>query len=133
MYTSPQEMQALQRVAELEPPLEALERSLGGLAEALCSNDPNAIELRASELHRALAQAVTHFARAARQGGVPGVLRQRLEVASARVAAQREALARATASLDRAIDVLLPDHPMHGVYGAGGAAERTLRSGPLQA
>lgn len=133
MYTSPQEMQALQRVAELEPPLEALERSLGGLTDALRADDPNAIESRASELHRALAQAVAHFSRAARQGGIPLVLRQRLAMASARVAAQREALARATASLDRAIEVLLPDHPVHGLYGAGGAAERTVRSGPLQA
>jgi TPR repeat protein len=133
MYTSPQEMQALQRVADLEPPLAALEGCLGGLAEALCADDPNAIETRAGELHRALAQAVSHFSRAARQGGVPGVLRQRLALASGRVAAQREALARATAALDRAIDVLLPDHPMHGVYGAGGATERSLRSGPLQA
>ena len=64
---------------------------------------------------------------------MPRVLRQRLAVASGRVAAQREALARATAALDRAIDVLLPDHPMHGVYGAGGAAERSLRTGNLQA
>ncbi|MEN9626987.1 MAG: hypothetical protein RJA10_213 [Pseudomonadota bacterium] len=133
MYTSPQEVQALQRVAELEAPLQALELSLGGLAEALRADDPSAIETRASDLHRALAQAVGHFSRAARQGGVPPVLRQRLAVASARVAAQREALARATASLDRAIDMLLPDHPLHGVYGAGGAAERTLRSGPVQA
>jgi len=133
MYTSPEEMLALQRVAELEPPLAALESCLGGLAQALCDNDPTAIEGRATELHRALAQAVGHFSRAARDGGVPSLLRQRLALASGRVAAQREALARATAALDRAIDVLLPDHPLHGVYGAGGAAERSLRSGQLQA
>ena len=41
MYTSPQEMQALQRVAELEPPLATLENCLAGLADALCSNDPD--------------------------------------------------------------------------------------------
>ena len=110
MYTSPEEMLALQRVAELEPPLAALESCLGGLA-----------------------QAVGHFSRAARDGGVPSPLRQRLALASGRVAAQREALARATAALDRAIDVLLPDHPLHGVYGAAGAPERHLRSGQLQA
>ena len=74
-----------------------------------------------------------HFTRAAREGGVPSTLRRRLALASAQVAAQREALARATAALDRAIDVLLPDHPMHAVYGAGGTTERNNRSGQLQA
>jgi hypothetical protein len=133
MFSSPEEMQALRRVAELEPPLSALEGCLGGLAQALCSNDPQAIESQATELHRALARAVGQFTRAAREGGVPGVLRQRLALAGGQVAAQREALARATAALDRAIDVLLPDHPLHSVYGAAGAAERRSASGRLQA
>lgn len=124
MYTSPDELRALQRVAELEPPLAALEHSLDGLAQALCRNDPVAIETQAAELHRALAAAVDHFTRAARQGGVPTVLRQRLAVASGQVAAQREALARATASLDRAIDVLLPGQGGTPVYGGAGVAER---------
>jgi hypothetical protein len=133
MFTSPEEMQALQRVAELEPPLTALEDCLSGLAHALCSNDPLAIEQQASALHRALACAVGQFSRAAREGGVPGALRHRLALASARVAAQREALARATAALDRAIDVLLPDPGRPAVYGAAGGAERRLRTGQLQA
>ena len=133
MFSSPQEMQALRRVAELEPPLTELEGCLGGLAAALRANDPLAIESQATELHRALARAVGQFTRAARDGGVPGVLRQRLALAGGQVAAQREALARATAALDRAIDVLLPDHSLHAVYGAGGAAERRSASGRLQA
>lgn len=133
MFTSPEEMQALQRAADLEPPLAALEGCLSGLAQALCNNDALAIETQASELHRALARAVDDFSRAARQGGVPGALRQRLALAGGQVAAQREALARATAALDRAIDVLLPEHPTHGLYGAAGHAERQARSGQLQA
>jgi hypothetical protein len=133
MFTSPEELHALQRVAELEPPLAALEGCLGGLSQALCSNDALAIETQATELHRALARAVGQFSRAAREGGVPGVLRQRLALASGQVAAQREALARATAALDRAIDVLLPEHQSNGIYGAAGAAERNARSGQLQA
>ena len=48
------------------------------------------------------------------------------------VAAQRESLARATAALDRAIDVLLPrEAPV--LYGAQGGAERLTRSGSLLA
>ena len=133
MFTSPEEMKALQRVAELEPPLAALEDCLTGLAQALCSNDAQAIEHQASELHRALARAVNQFTQAARQGGVPGALRHRLALASGQVAAQREALARATAALDRAIDVLLPDHAGPGTYGASGGADRRVRTGQLQA
>lgn len=133
MFTSPQEMQALQRVAELEPPLTALEDALAGLAQALCRNDVRAIDQQAGELHRTLALAVERFALAARSGAVPGALRQRLALAGGRVAAQREALARATASLDRAIDVLLPTDSPARTYGASGKASRHACSGLLQA
>lgn len=128
MLSTVVEMQALQRAADLEAPLASVEGRLAALASALCRNDAGAIEHEAAELHRALAAAVDHFVRAARQGGVPPVLRQRLAIAGGQVAAQREALARATASLDRAIDVLLPGLP-GSVYAAGGNAERPLHSG----
>lgn len=134
MFTSAQEMQALQRVAELEPPLSALEESLAALGQALCSNDAQAIEQQAGALHQALARAVAQFAQAARAGSVPPALRQRLAQAGGRVAAQREALARATASLDRAIDVLLPpEHIAHGFYSAAGSTPRRNSSGQLLA
>ena len=90
----------------------------------------------AADLHAALAAAVDHFARAARSGGVPLQLRQRLAAASGQVAAQREALARATASLDRAMDVLMPRtaSAAAGLYGVHGAADRHAHSGgPLLA
>lgn len=128
MLSTVVEMQALQRAADLEAPLASVEGRLAALGAALCRNDAAAIELEAAELHRALAAAVDHFARAARHGGVPPVLRQRLAVAGGQVAAQRESLARATASLDRAIDVLLPGLP-GSVYAAGGSAERAQHSG----
>jgi hypothetical protein len=79
----------------------------------------------AAGLHAALAAAVDHFQRAAKSGGVPSTLRQRLAQAGGQVAAQREALARATASLDRAIDVLIPRLSATGVYSSAGAAERS--------
>jgi hypothetical protein len=128
MLSTVVEMQSLQRAAELEAPLASVEGRLAALGAALCRNDAAAIEQEAAELHRALAAAVDHFGRAARHGGVPPVLRQRLAVAGGQVAAQREALARATAALDRAIDVLLPGLP-GSVYAAGGTAERPLHSG----
>ncbi len=125
MITTPQERHAVQRAAELERPLQGVEDSLTALGLALHQRDAQAVDRVAAELHAALAAAVDHFARAARSGGVPPQLRQRLARASGQVAAQREALARATASLDRAIDVLMPAHPGHAaLYSATGGAER---------
>jgi hypothetical protein len=116
---------------DLETPLGRVEDRLHELQAALRSEDPDALETAATGLHRALASAVDHFRLAARRGPVPQVMRQRLAVASAQVAAQRDALARATASLDRAIDVLLPSAA--GTYGAGGTASRHAHRGALVA
>src|SRR5690349_13915725 len=115
----------------LEDSLGEVESQLAALGAALRARDALAIDLHAGELHRALAQAVDAFAGAARQGRVPPSLRTRLASAGGQVAAQRESLARATAALDRAIDVLLPRDA--GLYSSLGSAERNARSGVLQA
>jgi hypothetical protein len=136
MITSPQERNAVQQVAELERPLLAVEDSLAALGLALLRQDAQAVDRVAVQLHAALSAAVDHFGRAARSGGVPPQLRRRLALASGQVAAQREALARATASLDRALDVLMPQptSPASALYGAHGGAQRTANSGgPLLA
>lgn len=117
---------------QLEPALIAVEEQLAALGESLRARDTAGIDLHATELHRALAQAVEHFAREAHHGTVPLALRHRLALASGQVAAQRESLARATAALDRAMDVLLPSDPA-SVYSTLGAAERPLGGGRLQA
>jgi uncharacterized coiled-coil protein SlyX len=93
--------------AELESSLAAVEHRLAALADALREQNTLAIEQQAAELHGALAAAVQRVSHAARSGGVPPTLRNRLARAAAQVAAQRESLARATAALDRAIDVLM--------------------------
>lgn len=135
MMISHSEQRAVQHTAELEGPLAAVEHSLTALGQALHQQDAQAVDRIAAELHAALAAAVDHFSRAARAGGVPRVLRQRLALAGGQVAAQREALARATASLDRALDVLMPRHaaPAASLYSARGGAERCLGSGSLLA
>lgn len=136
MQTSAAEMLALQRATEeLERPVAALEERLQALAAALRERDADRIEAEAAALHRVLAGAVDQFGRAARHGPIPAPLRQRLMAAGAQVAAQREVLARATAALDRAMDVLLPTPgtARHGVYSAAGAASRSLHSGEAQA
>ena len=107
-------------------------RGSTALGVALLESNAPEIDAQASELHRALARAVEHFSHAARNGVLPAPLRERLMRASSQVAAQRESFARATAALDRAIDVLMPsDAP--ALYSAQGAAERSRRGGAIQA
>lgn len=118
----------------LEASLEAVEHHLAALGAALRDRDAGAIERHATELHRALALAIHRFTHASRQpSGVPQALRQRLALAGGQVAAQRESLARATAALDRAIDVLMPSPLPAAVYCTGGHNERPATSGSLHA
>ena len=117
---------------QLEGVLARVESKLAELGNALRAQDSQAIDLHATELHRALAGAVEQFSRAARSGTLPPALRHRLASAGGQVAAQRESLARATAALDRAIDVLMPRETT-GVYSAMGAADRLSRGGVIQA
>ena len=118
---------------ELEARLSEVETRLAALGNALRARDPVGIDLHAAELHRALASAVSRFSDAARSGPLPPALRQRLASASGQVAAQRESLARATAALDRAIDVLMPGDGL-ALYSALGSAERgVLKSGVISA
>jgi hypothetical protein len=134
MTTRAPEHEAVAAEAELEAPLAALEARLAAFSSALRNTDADATDRAAGELHAALAAAVDRFHRAAREGSIPRALRQRLALASAQVAAQREALARATASLDRAIDVLMPRGAAPAaLYSASGNAERPLPSGGLRA
>lgn len=124
-------MRLLSPFADLEQPVRQVELHLAELHEALKTGDTGALEAASSALHRALTGAVAHFRTAAQQGKVPAPLRARLATASAQVAAQRQALARATASLDRAIDVLLPARSP--VYGANGQGSRMPRGASLSA
>jgi hypothetical protein len=118
--------------ADLEPALAAVEHRLASLGEALRASDSAGIDLHATELHRALPAAVDQFALAARSGSLPTALRHRLANAGGMVAAQRESLARATAALDRAIDVLMPRDGA-SLYSTFGSADRGTRGGSLLA
>lgn len=132
MASSPLHDRSAASPADLEDHLSAVERQLAALADALRNRDADAIDRHASELHRALARAVDRFTLAARSGSVPLALRHRLALASGEMAAQRESLARATAALDRALDVLLP-RDSTSLYTALGSADRSSKSGVLQA
>ena len=116
----------------LEAALTTVEAQLRSLGVALREGDSAGIDRHATELHRALAAAVDQFASAARSGSVPQALRHRLAFAGGEVAAQRESLARATAALDRAIDVLLPRENA-ALYSTLGSTERGASSGSVSA
>ena len=116
----------------LEATLSRVEGHLANLGTALCARDLSAIAQHGNGLHQALTQAVDRFTLAAKQGSIPEPLRRRLAHASALVAAQREALARATAALDRAIDVLLPRPSGGAGYSRDGLAERPRTAGAIQ-
>jgi hypothetical protein len=117
---------------KLEAAIAAVDAHLAALGEALRASDSTGIDTHATELHRALAHAVDCFARASRSGGVPPALRRRLASTGGLVAAQRESLARATAALDRAIDVLMP-RDAATLYSPQGGADRAPRGGVIQA
>ena len=91
----------------LEQSVAQVEGRLLALGEALGEHRAEAVETEAAELQRALATALEQLRRSARDGHLTLPLRQRLALASGRVAAQRESLARASAALDRAIDMHL--------------------------
>ena len=110
---------------ELEAVLERIEHHLHDLQAGLSARDVPRIESQAAELQKALSHAVERFAQAAGRGDAPLPLRRRLGLASAQVAAQRDALARATTALDRAIDALMPGHNSAALYSHNGV--QTLR------
>jgi hypothetical protein len=118
---------------ELEDSIETLESRLQTLGEALRVHHAEAVAAEAAELQRALATAVERLRRSAGAGQLSPQLRQRLAAASGQVAAQRESLARASAALDRALDVLLPAPAAQVAYSAAGLSERQPRGGLLRA
>jgi hypothetical protein len=113
--------------AELEESIATLESRLQALGEALGVHRAETVAAEAAELQRALALAVERLRRSARAGHLTPQLRQRLALASGQVAAQRESLARASAALDRALDVLLPSPDPQVAYSAAGLSERQAR------
>lgn len=113
----------------LSEAIDAIDERLAVLADALRDHDGRGIDAAALDVQRALALALDRFQRG--RAPITPALRQRLGRASAAIAVQRESLARATASLDRAIDVLLPREA--GVYNARGAADQVKHSGVARA
>ncbi|MCZ8236239.1 MAG: hypothetical protein ACK520_06245 [Inhella sp.] len=114
----------------LTPLLTELESALGSVQAALSQRDALALERHAASVQRLMTDALREGRERGRGGDLTPALRQRLAAAGAQVAAQRAALGRATAALDRAIDVLMPPEPL-GLYGQSGRTLRQRSSGDV--
>jgi hypothetical protein len=117
---------------ELEQSVARVEARLMALGDALRGHRAEAVEAEAAELQLALAATLDPLRRSARAGALSPQLRQRLALASGHVAAQRESVARAGATLDRAIAVLLPSPAPRVAYSAAGLSERQPQGAVLR-
>jgi len=116
--------QAVSRMNPMEPMsahLADIEHHLGLLDAAFISGDAHAIEQQSLQLQRSLADSLVAFRQAEHRGtrSLPGELLQRLKLAQARIQAQQVAVHRATASIDRTLNVLFPREE-NSTYGALG-------------
>ena len=109
----------------LETSLSAVEQAIAALGHTLTQRDIAAVEAASTALHDAMRAAMTQFAQVARRGTMPAALRTRFALANAQVAAQREALFRATSLVEQNLEILIP-RPMAetAVYSASGASQR---------
>lgn len=105
-----------------------LDEELTALTRALQGRDAQALQAAADQLVTALEEAGPLLRQ---PGALTPDLRRQLAYAVGRVAAHREALARAAASVDRAIEVLLPAPALAAgsTYSAAGYAERAVAAG----
>ena len=111
--------------SELEVSLAAVELAIATLGHTLTQRDIAAIEAASGALHDAMRAAMTQFAQVARRGTMPVALRTRFAIANGQIAAQREALFRATSLVEQNLEILIP-RPMAetSVYSAAGASQR---------
>ena len=111
--------------AALETSLASVEQAIAALGQTLAQRDIAAIEAASTALHDAMRAAMTQFAQVARTGKMPAALRTRFALANAQIAAQREALFRATSLVEQNLEILIP-RPMAetSVYSASGASQR---------
>ena len=109
----------------LEVSLSAVEQAIATLGQTLTQRDVAAVEAASTSLHDAMRAAMTQFAQVARGGRMPAALRTRFALANGQIAAQREALIRATSLVAQNLEILIP-RPMAetSVYSASGASQR---------
>ena len=109
----------------LEVSLAAVELAIATLGDTLTRPDIAAIEAASTALHDSMRAAMSSFAQVARRGTLPMALRTRFAMANGQIAAQREALFRATSIVEQGLEILIP-RPMAetSVYSATGTNQR---------
>ena len=109
----------------LEVSLSAVEQAIAVLGHTLTLRDIAAVEAASTSLHDTMRAAMAQFAQVARGGRMPASLRTRFALANGQIAAQREALIRATSLVEQNLEILIP-RPMAetSVYSASGASQR---------
>ena len=109
----------------LEVSLSTVEQAIATLGQTLAQRDIAAVEAASTSLHEAMRAAMTQFAQVARGGKMPVSLRTRFALANGQIAAQRDALIRATSLVEQNLEILIP-RPMAetSVYSASGASQR---------
>ena len=105
--------------------LSLVEQAIAALGQTLAQPDIAAIEAASTALHDAMRSAMGQFAQVAKRGTMPMALRTRFAQANGQIAAQREALFRATSLVEQNLEILIP-RPMAetSVYSASGATQR---------
>ena len=98
-----------------------IETCLAALDEQLRSQDTAGIEAASAALHKVLADALVavRHARQIGQEPLPPALRHRLALAQARVSGLQQSVHRASGSLQRTLDVLLPADPSSATGSVG--------------
>ena len=111
--------------SDLEVSLAAVELAIATLGQTLTGQDIAAIEAASATLHDAMRAAMAQFAQLARRGTMPIALRTRFAMANGQIAAQREALIRASSLVEQNLEILIP-RPMAetSVYSASGTSHR---------
>jgi hypothetical protein len=111
--------------SEPEASLAAVELAIATLGQALATTDIAAVEAASTALHDTMRAAMNQFAQLARRGTMPAALRKRFAIANGQIAAQREALIRASTRVEQNLEILIP-RPMAetSVYSATGASQR---------
>ena len=109
----------------LEVSLSAVEQAIAVLGHTLTLRDIAAVEAASTSLHDAMRAAMTQFAQVARSGKMPAALRTRFALANGQIAAQREALIRATSLVEQNLEILIPRPVAEtSVYSASGVGPR---------
>ncbi len=125
-------------VDDVEAALVAVDHSLSALQSALHAGSAQSLELEAAAVHHSLACAAKTLKRASMEHRLSKSAQHRMALIRARVTAQRDTVARATAALDRAMHSLASEggespRAAASVYSAQGATERPATAPLTQA